>query len=540
MNLTTNTFGIESLPTSPDKAETAATDENLPALVFINAVDPTIPIVSNTNYSHTLPTKKKFQRSDFLQASFETPAGGSASRDLESSFDVELKASKSTGAINVTIDSQSLSKNPQLDDFTGQKANKACVQPQLPHDAKKTETPENISTFTAKARENDGYVFLEPLGKSSEPHGPTPTLSIPSSQQKPEMSKFATESLYDVPRAAIRAKVGGGGDEAPKAGESVFLPTPDTSHYDVPRKLLAGLKKESKSEITPSTFAPSATAAAPKSPGTLNTLHENTAPNTSVPAPATPSDTTSSPAPAAPSDATNVPPPAMPSDTTSAPPLMGSEETPTQAAKTEKDSVSSPSATPQPVTTPTMLQEKLASKPKKPVVPTRKASLDKISVADKDNTITKLLETANPLKSGVPPKALVEESGGNGSNSADISHPVAKKRGETSPVSSSKHHEGGEDGGKGNAQDLRRKDKAPDKVVEVEKAPKSSGDGALNSKQSPKKQVVEKPKLKPKPSAKILQEREASPLSESSNAKPPKKSGHAPLTRELAISLTEK
>ncbi len=488
MNLTTDTFGIKSVPTSPEKMKgeknekAGDDDEDLPALVFINAVDPSIPVLSNnTNYSQTLPSRHKAQRSDVLQASFEAPPSVSTGKE---SFSGDLKAAKSTGAINRVITSQPLYKNPQLDDLASQKVNTSCVQ--LPAcGPKQTETEESASKArTVTARESDGYVFMEPVGKlpgkqdsSTTPKNPATTPPAAGyTPTDPANSRGVAESLYDVPRAVVEAKK----DESGASNgmeETAPLPTVDTSHYDVPKKLLqeraAALKRESK---------------------TPDNSHK---------------------------------------EVVSAPPAD--------------------TATPLPLVTPTMLQEKLVSKTEKkrvpPAKPERKASLmnlkdDKttkplqFSIYDTPKIATKV-ESPNQTQ---PPignllSQVVEGKEGGASNPAGIYNVPRTALKQSSPAASSpssKPNEGGGDGDKGKSPDQGSADKAP-----------SNAD--KNSPTSSKEQA-EKPQVRPKPSSRLLQDKvQSGELVETAtgSSKPtplPRKSvksTHPPLTRELAVPLTE-
>lgn len=231
--VTTDTFTSLTSPTALTFPEDAVSEEDKdrPALVFINAVDPNIPIVSNnTDYSNTMPTRQKTQRVDLFQASFDT---SSNTEDIP--FKMEIKASKSTGVIN---NPQPLVENLQLKAIGKQKANTSCL-PSPVYDAPKiTETSTKVADIKPKVKENDGYVFMEPTGKLSDKQFSSKFPQSPHDSKTGLISKQPSEGQTESALPQGISEVSSG------------YPAVDTSHYDVPRKLLlemrgASLQQES-------------------------------------------------------------------------------------------------------------------------------------------------------------------------------------------------------------------------------------------------------------------------------------------------------
>lgn len=232
---TTDTFGIKPL-NSPEKS---ASGNDLPALVFISAVDPTIPVSSNKGYANTMPSRQKVQRTEILPTSFEEP-----SNSKESLLSAELKASKSTGAINRVLTSQPL-REIQLQELTKQKANTECLLSPVCIALKTTES-QSGAQINASSGPSDGYVLMEAIGKPLEKQvvSSSTAATVAGAGGYPEHAgvrvetkqseKLTSESLYDIPKPTKQMK-----EEKVSRGISCESRTiTDTSHYDVPRQLL--------------------------------------------------------------------------------------------------------------------------------------------------------------------------------------------------------------------------------------------------------------------------------------------------------------
>ena len=215
----TNTFGIFSNPTSPTNTSAKSQgkppeDEgSLPALIFLSAVDPSIPVISNT-----LPTRK-IKKMESIITSSEAP-------EMRCNSEDSLKPSKSTGAINKDsaedlLTSQSLGKMLQLSDLTKQKVNE---KQNFVYDASKlTENSTNSADTGHKVQGNDGYVFMEPIDRSTRAEVHSQEFSITTFQNSKPTTKVNSSTRAE--KSSFEA-------------ESSFSVSVDTSHYDVPRKLL--------------------------------------------------------------------------------------------------------------------------------------------------------------------------------------------------------------------------------------------------------------------------------------------------------------
>lgn len=260
--VTADTFGVLSTPSSPigtSKATAPEDEEDLPALVFISAVDPSIPITSNKqDYSKTLPSRQKLPRADLLQTSFEAPEN--APNSDESLFKTDLKASKSTGAINKVLSSQPLRENLRLGDTTKQKANSRCLQLPVYDAPTTTETFQSDPHSKPRGKKSDGYVFMEPIGRSvaKQPSlmgDPITCASLVNTADMEYNRDKEAEGFYNIPKPFKLVKGAGSGGQhllTEKEADSGIpaVSSVDTSHYDVPRKLLqeraASMKQESK------------------------------------------------------------------------------------------------------------------------------------------------------------------------------------------------------------------------------------------------------------------------------------------------------
>lgn len=226
--ITSDTFGISSSPTKDKPDEDS---EELPALVFINAVDPSIPITSNK--SMTLPSRQKLPRSDLFQTSFESVKSSESSEENLLSMKT---SSRSAGAINkIENNSQPLKQNLELQGSTKQKANSSCLPSPLPQASDVV-----VRQVDPQAgRNNDGYVFMEPLvAKQVGPaEPPCDKVSVTDLQS----AAGVNESLNAVPKTVGEK---GNPTTETEANNSCAPPSVDTSHYDVPRKLLEALKQQ--------------------------------------------------------------------------------------------------------------------------------------------------------------------------------------------------------------------------------------------------------------------------------------------------------
>ena len=226
---TTNTFGILAPPNALDDAR----PDDQPALVFINAVDPTIPISSNK--SQTLPSRQKVvQRTEVTQESFKPPQNVFNSGDI-------LKC-QSTGSIDkLAVVSQPLTESLQLPVLTKQKANNHSLHSPV-YDVPKTSETQSAGP---KHTENDDYMFMQLIGKP-EKQPVSSSLAATSQHDGPgcfpvgvndKDRKAPEEGLYDVPKSMRKEQK----SSLPDIEISTVLleaPPPDASHYDVPRRLL--------------------------------------------------------------------------------------------------------------------------------------------------------------------------------------------------------------------------------------------------------------------------------------------------------------
>ena len=263
-------FGIEPQPSNPkpiDFPETPAPKDgsSLPALVFINAVNPDIPIISNIEEgSKTLPNTMKLKTTD----QFEAPEEKESSHLPKG----ELKVSKSTGAIKEGL-------------LVFQPPNEKLQLPGMHEDKRQVESPvydspkstEQFATST-KAKtgrnQNDGYVCMEPFSKSSNTMGSGLKSSDSGTLQFHETSEPLVQcndnntnmSVSHIERSII-----------PELDSSFSV---DTSHYDVPRKLLearaAVCKQECKlhdnTKNTTTTSLPGDTQISKLDPPILSTI----------------------------------------------------------------------------------------------------------------------------------------------------------------------------------------------------------------------------------------------------------------------------
>ena len=185
---------------------------------------------------------QKIQRTGVSQSTFEPPPEklSNSSEDIlvGSTFKAGV-SSRSTGAINKVAVTQPLRENLQLQDLAKQKANSSCLQSPLYDSPKASITP-------ASPQPNDGYVFMEPktsstkqLSDSSGPAVKTPHVALS------KQSGDTAEGLYDVPKALKPKKV--------SVTSLKDKPSVDTSHYDVPRRLLqeraAAMKQDSTTQL---------------------------------------------------------------------------------------------------------------------------------------------------------------------------------------------------------------------------------------------------------------------------------------------------
>lgn len=251
--ITSDTFGIMSNPTSPTAKPLCVVYSGK----SMNAVDPANP---KKEYSQTLPSRAKVLRRELTETTFGTPDNSAKEALLETTF---KGVSRSTDAIDKVATSQPLTETFQVRDSAKQKDNSTCLQSPL------YDKPTATLTSDVVAQQNDGYVFMELVKKQPRQSDVAETASG-KAEVADVLSKQHEEggnSLYDVPKSlqVLDAGTSAGGSSAevkPDTGGpnahvmSDEVPTPpfvDTSHYDVPRKLLqeraAVSKKDSNSML---------------------------------------------------------------------------------------------------------------------------------------------------------------------------------------------------------------------------------------------------------------------------------------------------
>lgn len=211
---------------------------DLPALIFINAVDPTIPISSNT-----LPHRRKAKVNSGvdLRRHFD---------GLSSSKDSLRKGFKSTGSINKVGDGStekllaSDHHGLQLQELSKQKANIINLHSPSNDYSKTTSlliTNEGIEPTT----DSYGYLFMEPLGSSA-----TSTFKEQPEAKDHDVTK---EEVLKTPLAEtslnnILSRI------------EVEVSKTDTSHYDVPKRLLKDRAKLVADDDSNSSDTPKQTA----------------------------------------------------------------------------------------------------------------------------------------------------------------------------------------------------------------------------------------------------------------------------------------
>ncbi len=251
--MSTGTFGVDSNPTSPVSVNPGnfletSDDEDRPALVFMNAVDPSIPIVSNeADYSKTLPSRGKLKRAE-NSASSRPPLD-------ESFLGIEMKASKSTGAVNkIGIKNTDSLLIPQPLGMKLQNPNFTKHAKQPVYDIQEKTVNFSSGDINVKLKENDGYVSMEPIQHSSQKSSDPATTLTQTAPNDSTGLESATEGLYDVPKSFERENPSRSHPMGGETAESSFVAS--ASHYDVPKKLLQEMAASRKEEPNKAINAP--------------------------------------------------------------------------------------------------------------------------------------------------------------------------------------------------------------------------------------------------------------------------------------------
>lgn len=196
---------------------------DLPALIFINAVDPTIPVSSNT-----LPMRRKAKVNSSgidLRSYFD---------GLSSSKDSLRKGYKSTGSIN-KINDGSAEKlltpdcSLQLQELNKQKASSNNLHSPRNDDSITTSLMITNDGIEPKTSDSYRYLFMEPRDGSA----------MSPSKEQPE-----SKGLCNVPKGLLQMPLLAEtslNDSSPRI--KFEASTTDTSHYDVPKRLLEAREK---------------------------------------------------------------------------------------------------------------------------------------------------------------------------------------------------------------------------------------------------------------------------------------------------------
>ncbi len=255
-------------------------NEDIPALIILNPVKPNVEPVSNSLWSHTLPTRHKIRKNTCSES--DAPDG------LDSSL---LKPAKSTSAIDTLTLSTEMT-NKSVDDGTS-------MTLLLPESKRRTSARKNDKhdydhllseeDFLQAALEGDGdpsslgstgYVFLEPVNSTSEKKPPDSSApdhrdvdlkakkdlqpsSMPIPIQLPQhmlptdfsVATTETESIYDTPKStgidifspkeSKQSTSSGSCSSAKDITSSIETP----SHYDVPKSALLAYREEAARQL---------------------------------------------------------------------------------------------------------------------------------------------------------------------------------------------------------------------------------------------------------------------------------------------------
>lgn len=240
--LSTNTFGVDDFPDIPAPSE----GEDVPALVFINPVDPTIPISSNT-----LPLRGKLRLTN-------------KSGNLKSHFSGKesFKGFKSTGSINkVGMGSAEplVTDIKLLEQFKDKDKSDNKYKEKVSNSdygfLLKTDDDIKVSTFMSPASSSlydvPKRVLKEPM---PETIAETSLASKAAPVSKIEFSNNNTVSIQmssEIANPAIKER---------RDSSTILLPVPnpvipeaqapDRSHYDVPKKLIEQARARHKQDVS--------------------------------------------------------------------------------------------------------------------------------------------------------------------------------------------------------------------------------------------------------------------------------------------------
>jgi len=225
--LDTHSLSLLSFPDTP----APASGENLPALVFINPVDPSIPVSSNT-----LPSRGK------LKTSGKSRGGG----DLKSHFSV-----KSREGLRGSKSAESVDKIGHGSDDTLEHDITLKVLPQSAAIKSKAEVDTDaISKLAGDTLNQSGGNYGFFLKKDKEIGSPFNKSSTYSDAGDNPKTTEMVSNMNEVTSMDILAVESSSITKSPESSLSnnPVISAPDKSHYDVPKKLIEQVKSRKKLE----------------------------------------------------------------------------------------------------------------------------------------------------------------------------------------------------------------------------------------------------------------------------------------------------
>ena len=215
----TNTFGISNFPDT-----LAPTNgEDLPALVFINPVDPSIPISSNT-----LPLRGKLRTSK--------KGDGDLRSHFGALFKESVKGHRSTGSIDKigTGSTEPLTTDIKLQEWTKGKKSINGENSSSGKEDPKTMSHKRIGDGDVESKPSDSYGYL----------------FMPKDDLKVSTFLGQSSSFYDVPNKVVAVPKRESSLSHNSSLAKVEHSATDRSHYDVPKKVLEEARARKTAENT--------------------------------------------------------------------------------------------------------------------------------------------------------------------------------------------------------------------------------------------------------------------------------------------------